>query len=196
MKKVFTAFFCILPLLFLLSSCNKAPESVMEPFDTQEALQLIQPIDQILFEVGLKDEITREELSAYSEELSAYYLENGPLGPDWPTRVLPELFLDMQAFEDPAKSKFILVESQFCPTIFHEGIEISSSEIEHTYYGEDKSFSRHALRILLTSTSELLADWERTYVFLQDEASEWKLDHMEGTINISGEKNMLPPKED
>jgi hypothetical protein len=49
---------------------------------------------------------------------------------------------------------------------------------------------------LLTSTSELLADWERTYVFLQDEASEWKLDHMEGTINISGEKNMLPPKED
>ena len=188
-QKIFTVFAAA--ALALLCACGSSDtphavrtESTEEAFSITEAEALIRPYDKAAAWLGAQDTITRAEAEAVVRDVDAAFPGEGE-------NVLG-MFIDMARWEEEERQTLDVVPHSFCPTMFHEGVAVTSvvQTTDVTEYEDGSVWKRVWLEVTETYTGdeESLADWERSYLFEQTDEGDWVFFSFDGQMNFSGEK--------
>lgn len=188
MKRWFCAALCGMALAFLCA-CGSGDVTVAvstqtaeEAFSVAEAEVLVRPWDAAAAWLGAQDEVTREEADALVLYVDASFPGEGEnmLG----------MFVDMALYEDEAQDVFPVLSDTFCPTEFHEGVEVTDARKTVTTSSYENGTTLETVRLEVTETytggDEALADWFRTYVFEETDEG-WTFMAFSGTGNFAGE---------
>lgn len=188
MKRWFCAALCGMALA-LLCACRSDDVTVavdtqtaVESFPIAEAETLVRPWDAAAAWLSAQDEITRSEADAVVLYVDASFPGEGEnmLG----------MFIDMAQYEDEAVDAFPVASDTFCPTDFHEGVEVTSAEktVATSVYESGTTLETARLEVTETYTGsdEALADWHRTYIFEETDDG-WEFMAFDGIGNFGGE---------
>lgn len=157
--------------------------SAEQPFSIAEAEALIRPYDEAAAWLGAQDTVTREQAEALIAAVDEAFPGEGEnmLG----------MFIDIARWEEDERQEFDVIPHSFCPTMFHEGVEVTDAVVrtECSEYDDGSVWETTRLEVTETYTgeNEALADWSRTYVFDQTEDG-WRFFTFDGQMNFSGEE--------
>lgn len=73
------------------------------------------------------------------------------------------------------------------PTVFHEGVTITSSTVHTVEYEETLRLTTLTVKEEYNGDDERLKGWNREYTFEPDENEEWQLQGFSGTMNFTGD---------
>lgn len=197
MKKIIIPI--ILSCMLLLSGCfmNETIEyygMVTTDYDLDDAYEMIAAGDAVVAEMSLKETVTREEYAQFFLDLVDIYVNNPySFNLFFPTE-------DIEGLEDGTIATTTLRDDVFCPTIFHEGMEISQAYVDtDTYEMEVFGSSFLVIEMIYTGDNELFQDFKKTYVYRKNLEYTWDFYAIGDNAIYIGEDyspTMLPLKED
>lgn len=166
---------------------------VTTDFDIEEAIEIISKGDKVVAEMSLNDVITRDEYGIFFNQLVDIYVNN-PYG--------FELFFPTEHISGLEKGTILetyVRQDVFCPTIFHEGMEILEAYVDtETYEAEIFSSSFLVIEMIYTGENELFEDFQKTYVYRKNYEDGWDFYAIGGNAVYIGDEyppNVLPFKE-
>ncbi|CAM3844489.1 hypothetical protein [Marinicrinis lubricantis] len=171
-------------MVFVLSACDSSnqiqpiKEETLD-FDLKTATQMVEKKETMIMELAKKKELSISEF----REIERYFTAD--FG-DHAKDILSMLTLQ---FMDEESKKYI-AQDTFYPTVFHEGIHITSAVIYRSYYENDFfNQTRLTIREEYEGDDKELEDWYREYIFtLNKDTGEWELHGFSGILNYSGEE--------
>lgn len=184
MKKL--SFFLLMITVFVLISCNS--HEILTPIKTETidfeidmATEMIRNIDQLMFDLSLKETIMLAELDEIIKTFTEVY---GHHAAETAYSTLIPRYADMDMPEE-----IKINANSFYPTIFHEGVELTEAIVHKSYY-EDDFFNSTGLTVTLAymGDDERLKNWKRSYIFFENKDGEWELHHFAGIGNYLGEE--------
>jgi len=189
MKKIMVCAFASCIVLFLCTACSPKSETTQilpirtetETFDLENAKKIVGEGERLIAALSTKETVSREEFDSFLLEMNRRYGDNIR----WDL-----MFFNNMEFEDARNQKLHVNRSMFYPTIFHEGIEIVSAEVETQYFDEENSsMNCQWLRIReeYTGPDEKLQGWNRTYTYrkwLQYPDWDWLFSSFDGEVNL------------
>lgn len=159
-------------------------EVIREQYDPKLTIELVEHIEQPILYLLSLDEISRDEFESLIQE--SEIISSG----------LPEtayaLLKDGADYDDEQKEVLELNVSYFCPTIFHEGIEITDAYIEYSTYEDTNAYLDSTILYVVEEycgDDEILKDLNinRTYSFVLKNDSDWVYRGRSGSFNYMGE---------
>ncbi|MRX73907.1 hypothetical protein GJU40_17365 [Bacillus lacus] len=169
----------------LLSSCNNSEKMVpIEEetlhYDRNRAAEIIKEKEELILQLAMKKTISgleyREFEKAFSEEFGQH----------------AQLFLKMFVSENSENSRahdVLPIEETFYPTLFHKEIALTDAVVHSSYYEDEFLHSTYlSIKQAYTGDDDMLENWEREYIFSQNEAGEWEIHGFSGVMNFTGEE--------
>lgn len=136
------------------------------PFSIEEAERILEEIEYPILLVSRSAQF--DEVEEEFAELSRIYGEDG-------ANTIIGSFYDLYSFKR--------VYSIVYPLIYHEGVEVSSAQIEQHIYDGKPDLDYELLRIVETlHTSDF--DFQRETLFKKDESGNWRFFGFEGSTGI------------
>lgn len=182
---------------------------------TEEAFQGVEPVETVLdFDLALAQSMisdwernmawlsTQESLSL--DEAKAFQAVMNDTLPGYGTQALHSLFSGEAG--GPFFTKWERLPNLFCPTIFHQGVEVvSAQEVqveEYVLFSSELSLTGSTLtiRVAYLGEDERLTDWYREFLFIRyHDQDEWHFERFGGSMNLSGDEfspNYLPLRDE
>ena len=181
MKKglIFIFSIAVTILMFGCSSNQVRPVSTdKEDFDMESAHEMLIHLEQPIVDFPTDTNISRSELLALKEQYPIFSIGE-----------IAETFVSSNDLENKDKNMLQIVKVNFIPTIFHEGIELTTAYIETVLYDEAHSeLNSRTLYIeeKYSGNDEMLKDFWRTYSFTLENNSDWIYSGFSGDANYAG----------
>jgi len=172
----------LIMVIVTLSACNSSDQ--IKPinketidFDMQTAIEMVEKKERLIIDIALRDSLSKLE---YEQAEKALTEEFGNYGKD----ILMMLTInDMDSISDTH-----IINDTFYPTVFHEGITITTAVINNIYYeNEFFNVSQLSIREAYSGDDEKLKDWYREYIFIPDDVGGWKFHGFSGVLNFMDE---------
>lgn len=176
-------------IVSILSACDSSypikpiKEETID-FDLQTATEMIKKKEEIILEFTMREEFSVDVYEQFAQSLTKEF------GNRLAQNILSMFFttnLDIDATSNPWSNRAVNHDT-FYPTIFHEGINVTSAVIHKIEY-EQQFLNRTVLEITeeYVGNDEKMAGWSRGYRFIQNDDGEWEVDGFSGVMNFSGE---------
>ena len=187
-KKTMSLLACALSAALLCACGAREPKLVStdsseEPFSIADAGELIRPYDEAAAWLGAQEKITRAQGEALAESVDAAFPGEGE-------NVLG-MYIDVGFWEDESQQEFEILTEAFCPTMFHEGVEVTDAVVktERSEYDDGSVWETTRLEITeaYTGENEALAGWRRTYIFDQTDDG-WRFSTFDGQMNFMSDE--------
>lgn len=147
-------------------------------FDIATAIEMVKKKEKIILDIALRESISKEDYDKAEKALVAEFGNHG-------REILPMFIInDMDSISDT-----YVMSDTFYPTVFHEGITVTTANVFKSYYENDFfNMTRLTIKEEYIGDNESLQDWNREYIFNQNEAGEWEFHGFSGVLNFLGEE--------
>ena len=142
---------------------------------------MIEKGDRLIADLESKDTVTRQEYDQFIRDITAIYGDNtSPAGINWEL-----IFFDDREVENSKIETLRVNKTDFYPTMFHKGFEVSAAQIVNTYY-QDASMNRSVLTIReeYVGDNAKLKGWGREYYYINNDRGEWTFQSFGDSVNL------------